>query len=139
MCRESVWKYKQDWDELTRRMGYWIDLEHPYITYENNYIESVWWILKQFWEKDLIYQGFRILPYCPHCETPLSSHEVSQGYQEVTDPSVFVKLRIKDQDNTWFLVWTTTPWTLITTVALALPKDVTYVKGRPKDQERMLA
>jgi len=139
MCRESVWKYKQDWDELTHRMGYWIDLEHPYITYENNYIESVWWILKQFWQKDLIYQGFKILPYCPHCETPLSSHEVSQGYQEIKDPSVFVKMKIKEQDNTYFLVWTTTPWTLISNVALALHKNVVYVKVLHKEQYLILA
>ena len=124
MCRESVWTYKKDWDELTHRMGYWIDLDNPYITYENDYIESVWWILKQFWNKGLIYQGFKILPYCPHCETPLSGHEVSQGYQEVKDPSVFVKVKLKNQDNTYFLVWTTTPWTLISNVALALHKDV---------------
>jgi isoleucyl-tRNA synthetase len=139
MCRESVWKYKQDWDELTHRMGYWIDLDNPYITYENDYIESVWWILKQFWNKGLIYQGFKILPYCPHCETPLSGHEVSQGYQEVKDPSVFVKAKIKDQENTYFLLWTTTPWTLISNVALALHSDVTYVKVLHKEQYLILA
>jgi len=139
MCRESVWTYKKDWDELTHRMGYWIDLDNPYITYENDYIESVWWILKQFWNKGLIYQGFKILPYCPHCETPLSGHEVSQGYQEVKDPSVFVKVKLKNQDNTYFLVWTTTPWTLISNVALALHKDVTYVKVLHNEHYLILA
>ena len=90
-CRESVWSYKQDWDDLTRRIAFWVDLDHPYITYTNDYIESVWWILSEFWKKGLIYQGHKILPYCPHCQTPLSSHEVSLGYEEVKDPSIFVK------------------------------------------------
>ncbi|MDZ7346406.1 MAG: isoleucine--tRNA ligase [candidate division KSB1 bacterium] len=138
-CRESVWLYKQDWDELTRRMGYWVDLENPYITYTNEYIESVWWILKEFWKKGLIYQGFKILPYCPHCETPLSGHEVSLGYEEVSDPSVYIKLKVKGEDNTYFLVWTTTPWTLISNVALALHPDVIYVKVRHQGQNLILA
>jgi isoleucyl-tRNA synthetase len=138
-CRESVWAYKQEWDELTRRMGYWIDLDHPYVTYTNDYIESIWWILKEFWKKDLIYQGHKILPYCPRCETPLSSHEVSQGYKNVDDPSIFVKAKIKDQDNTFFLVWTTTPWTLLSNVALALNPDITYVKVKHNDQYLILA
>jgi isoleucyl-tRNA synthetase len=138
-CRESVWAYKQEWDELTRRMGYWIDLEHPYVTYTNDYIESIWWILKEFWKKDLIYQGHKILPYCPRCETPLSSHEVSQGYKNVDDPSIFVKAKIKDQENTYFLVWTTTPWTLLSNVALALNPDITYVKVSHNDQYLILA
>ncbi len=138
-CRESVWAYKQEWDELTRRMGYWIDLDHPYVTYTNDYIESIWWILKEFWKKDLIYQGHKILPYCPRCETPLSSHEVSQGYKNVDDPSIFVKAKIKDQDNTYFLVWTTTPWTLLSNVALALNPDITYVKVKHNDQYLILA
>ena len=120
-CRHSVWNYKQEWDELTKRIAFWVDLEHPYITYTNDYIESVWWILKELWKKGLIYQGFKILPYCPHCETPLSSHEVSQGYEEVKDPSVYVKAKIKNKENTFFLVWTTTPWTLISNVALGRP------------------
>ncbi len=138
-CRESVWAYKQEWDELTRRMGYWIDLDHPYVTYTNDYIESIWWILKEFWKKDLIYQGHKILPYCPRCETPLSSHEVSQGYKNVDDPSIFVKAKIKDQDNTCFLVWTTTPWTLLSNVALALNPDITYVKVKHNAQVLILA
>ena len=138
-CRESVWSYKQDWDDMTKRIGYWVDLENPYITYTNDYIETVWWILKEFWKKDLIYQGFKILPYCPRCETPLSSHEVSQGYEEVKDPSIFVKAKIKNQDNTSFLVWTTTPWTLISNVALALGEYVDYVKVKHNDELLILA
>ncbi len=134
-----MWTYKQEWDVLTQRMGYWIDLDDPYITYTNDYIESVWWILKEFWKQELIYQGFKILPYCPHCETPLSGHEVSLGYQEVKDPSIFVKAKLKNQDNTYFLVWTTTPWTLISNVALALHPDVKYVKVKHKDQYLILA
>ncbi len=138
-CKQSVWNYKQDWDELTRRIAYWVDLEHPYITYTNDYIETVWWILKQFWNKELLYQGYKILPYCPHCETPLSSHEVSQGYKEVKDPSIFVKAKLKNQDKTYFLVWTTTPWTLISNVALALHPDVDYVKVDYNGEHLILA
>ncbi len=126
MCRHSVFNYKSDWDVLTERIGYWLDLENPYITYENDYIESVWWILKQLWDKKLIYQGFKILPYCPRCETPLSSHEVSQGYKEVKDPSIYVTMELQDEADTYFLVWTTTPWTLISNVALAVGSDVEY-------------
>ncbi len=138
-CRKSVWSYKQEWDELTRRMGYWVDLDDPYITYTNDYIETVWWILKQFWCKDLIYQGHKILPYCPRCETPLSSHEVSQGYMDVKDPSIYVKAPIRGQENTFFLVWTTTPWTLISNVALALNPEVDYVKVEHQGSHLILA
>ncbi len=127
-CKQSVWRYKKEWDELTRRIGFWLDLDHPYITYENNYIESVWWILSEFWKKGLIYLGHKILPYCPRCETPLSSHEVSQGYQNVEEPSVYVRMLIKDEEKTSFLVWTTTPWTLISNVALAFNPEIEYVK-----------
>ncbi len=127
-CRESVFNYKKEWDDLTRRMGYWLDLDDPYITFENDYIESVWWILKNFYDRDLIYKGFKILPYCPRCETPLSSHEVSQGYREVKDPSVYIKFRLSDEPDTYFLVWTTTPWTLISNVALAVHPEVEYLK-----------
>ena len=138
-CKNSVWSYLKEWDELTRRIGFWVDLEHPYVTYTNDYIETVWWILKEFWKKNLIYQGHKILPYCPHCETPLSSHEVSQGYEEVTDPSVYVRVKVKDEENTWFLVWTTTPWTLISNVALAFHPDIEYVKVSHQDQHLILA
>lgn len=127
-CKNSVFHYKKEWDDLTKRIGYWLDLTNPYITFTNDYIESVWWILKELWKKDLLYQGFKILPYCPRCETPLSSHEVSQGYKDVKDPSIYVKMKLQGTKNTYFLVWTTTPWTLISNVALAVHPEIDYVK-----------
>ncbi|NOX38127.1 MAG: isoleucine--tRNA ligase [Calditrichaeota bacterium] len=138
-CKESVFTYKKDWDELTRRIGFWLDLEHPYITFENEYIQSIWWILKTFFDRGLLYQGFKILPYCPRCETPLSSHEVSLGYKDVKDPSVYVKVPVKGAENTFFLVWTTTPWTLISNVALAVHPDVDYIKVKYNDEVLILA
>ncbi len=138
-CNESVFRYKKEWDELTRRIGYWLDLESAYITCSNDYIESVWWILSQFFEKGLIYQGHRIVPYCPRCGTALSSHEVAQGYEEVTDPSVYVKMKLEGKPNTYFLVWTTTPWTLVSNVALAVGEDINYVKVKHKGEELILA
>lgn len=130
-CKDSVFKYLKEWEELTERMGYWLHLEDAYITYKNEYIESVWWSLKKFFDAGLIYRGFKIQPYCPHCETPLSSHEVALGYEDVKDPSVYVTFKIKDgqgYDGYEFLVWTTTPWTLISNVALAVGPEVIYVK-----------
>ncbi len=127
-CKESVFHYKKDWDQLTERIGYWLDLDNPYITFTNEYIESVWWILRQLWDKGLLYEGFKILPYCPRCETPLSSHEVSQGYKDVKDPSIYVRIQKVDSENTYFLVWTTTPWTLISNVALAVGPEVEYLE-----------
>lgn len=127
-CRDSVFSYEKLWREMTELMGYWIDLDDPYITLSNNYIESVWWILNNFFERGLIYKGNRIVPYCPSCGTPLSSHEVAQGYKDVEDPSVFVKFRALDEENTYYLAWTTTPWTLISNVALAVNPDELYVK-----------
>ncbi len=138
-CRESVFRYKKEWDQLTRRMGYWLDLDQAYITCSNDYIESVWWILSQFWEKGLIYQGHKIVPYCPRCGTPLSSHEVAQGYKEVSDPSIYVKMKLEGKPNTYFLVWTTTPWTLISNVALAVGEDIEYVKVKHQGEELILA
>lgn len=138
-CRKSVWKYKTEWEEMTRLMGYWVDLAHPYVTFENTYIESVWWALKRYFEKKMIYRGYKIQPYCPRCETPLSSHEVSLGYKEVKDPSLYVKLKIKGEQNTFFLVWTTTPWTLISNVALAVHPDVDYVSVEHKGENLILA
>ena len=138
-CKESVFHYKKDWDDLTRRIGYWLDLEHPYITFQNEYIETVWWILKTFFDRGLIYKGFKILPYCPRCETPLSSHEVSQGYREVKDPSIYIKFRLADEPDTYFLVWTTTPWTLISNVALAVHPDVDYLKVNYKGEKLIIA
>ncbi len=128
LCRESVWKYKTDWETLTREMGYWVDLNQPYVTFENNYIESIWWALSQYYKKEMIYRGYKIQPYCPRCETPLSSHEVALGYKDVKDPSVYVKMKVRNETNTYFLVWTTTPWTLISNVALAVHPEIDYVK-----------
>jgi len=139
LCRENVWTYKTVWDEITERTAYWVDLDHPYITYENNYIESVWWILKEFWKKDLLYLGHKIVPYCPRCETALSSHEVSLGYEDVEDPSVYVKMQLKNAPDTFFLVWTTTPWTLISNVALALHPEIDYVKVLHRGEKLVLA
>ncbi len=138
-CRKSVFEYKGLWENLTSRMGYWVDMQHPYITCENEYIESVWWALDRYFKEGLIYQGFRVQLYCPRCGTPLSSHEVSLGYRDVQDPSVYVKARVKGEDNTFFLVWTTTPWTLISNVGLAVGADIEYVKVRHKDEFLILA
>ena len=138
-CRKSVFEYKDMWEDLTWRMGYWIDMEHPYITCQNEYIESVWWALDRYFKAGLIYQGFKIQLYCPRCGTPLSSHEVSLGYRDVQDPSVYIKAKIKGETNTYFLVWTTTPWTLISNVALAVNPEVEYVKVRYKDEFLILA
>lgn len=138
-CRKSVWKYKTEWEEMTKLMGYWVDLAHPYVTFENNYIESIWWALKQYFDKKLIYRGYKIQPYCPRCETPLSSHEVSLGYKDVKDPSIYIKLKVKGEQNTYFLVWTTTPWTLISNVALAVHSKIDYVKVEYKGENLILA
>jgi isoleucyl-tRNA synthetase len=138
-CRESVWKYKVDWERMTEEMGYWVDLTDPYVTFENNYIESVWWALKRYYDEGMIYKGYKIQPYCPRCETPLSSHEVSLGYEDVKDPSVYVRMKLKDDPETSFLVWTTTPWTLISNVALAVGPEITYVKVEHKGEKLILA
>ena len=125
-CRESVLRYKDLWDNLTTRMGYWVDLDDPYITFKNEYIESVWWSLKKLFEKDLIYKGYKIQWYSPGSGTVLSSHEVSLGYEEVQDPSVYVKFRKSGKENEYFLAWTTTPWTLISNMVLAVHPDLEY-------------
>ncbi|MBC7216758.1 MAG: isoleucine--tRNA ligase [Candidatus Caldatribacterium sp.] len=137
-CKESVFKYIREWERLTERMGIWMDLEHPYITCTNEYIESLWWILKQLWERGLLYQGYKVLPYCPRCGTSLSSHEVALGYREVDDPSVYVKFALRGKENTFFLVWTTTPWTLVANVALAVGKDLDYVEVESERRERFI-
>jgi isoleucyl-tRNA synthetase len=126
-CKESVFTYIQEWQRLTERIGLWVNLDEAYVTYHNSYIQSVWWILKQFWDKNLIYQGYKVVPYCYRCGTPLSSHEVSLGYDEVDDPSVFVRFKLKDEADTYFLAWTTTPWTLPANVALVVGEDIDYV------------
>ena len=128
-CRESVWKYKSMWEQFSDVVGFWADMEHPYITYENGFIESEWWALKEIWKKGLLYQGHKIVPYCPRCGTPLSSHEVAQGYKDVTERSAIVKFKAADEDA-YFLAWTTTPWTLPSNLALCVNPNVTYVKLR---------
>jgi isoleucyl-tRNA synthetase len=127
LCRKSVFTYIGDWERLTERIAFWVDLGDAYVTYTNEYIESVWWILKNFWEKDLLFKGYKVVPYCPRCGTPLSDHEVALGYEEVTDPSVFVRMPLVDKKDTSLLVWTTTPWTLPGNVAVVAHPDVDYV------------
>jgi len=129
-CRESVLEYRELWDDLTRRMGYWVDLDDPYVTYESEYIETVWWLLKQIWNKGLLYKGYKIQWYSPGSGTVLSSHEVSLGYEETQDPSVYIRFPVVGEEDTYFLAWTTTPWTLISNTALAVGPDVEYVKLR---------
>jgi len=127
-CRESVFRYISEWEKLTERIGFWVDLSDAYVTYRNEYIQSVWWILRNFWDQGLIYKGFKVVPYCARCGTPLSSHEVAQGYEEVADPSAFVRFPVKDRPGAFFLVWTTTPWTLPGNVALAVNRREPYVE-----------
>ncbi len=132
LCRESAFTYIKEWEKLTERIAFWVDLDSAYITYKNPYIESVWWILKNFWDKDLLYQGFKVVPYCPRCGTPLSDHEVALGYKETTDPSVYVRMPLVDDPGTSLLVWTTTPWTLPGNVAVAAHPDIDYVEVEHK-------
>ncbi|MCD6383299.1 MAG: isoleucine--tRNA ligase, partial [Thermoplasmata archaeon] len=127
-CKKSVFTHIEDWSRATERMGYFLDLNNPYITMDKNYMESVWWSLKTLWERGLLYQDYSIVPYCPRCGTPLSSHEVAQGYRDVTEPSIYVKFKVEGEENLYFLAWTTTPWTLISNVALAVNPDFRYVE-----------
>lgn len=126
-CRESVWKYKGEWEQMSDRVGFWADMENPYITYENDYIESEWWALKKIWSQDLLYKGHKIVPYCPRCGTSLSSHEVAQGYKDIKETSVFVRFPVVDEPDTYFAAWTTTPWTLPSNTALCVNPDEQYV------------
>lgn len=125
-CKESVWKYKGEWENLSDRVAYWADMEHPYVTYDNDYIESEWWALKTIYDKGLLYKGFKIVPYCPRCGTALSSHEVAQGYKDVKEKSAVAKFQLVDSPDTYFLAWTTTPWTLPSNVALCMNADYDY-------------
>ena len=131
-CKESVWKYKGMWEDFSGTVGFWADMEHPYVTYDDNYIESEWWALKEIWKKGLLYKGFKIVPYCPRCGTPLSSHEVAQGYKQVKERSAIVRFKVKDEDA-YFLAWTTTPWTLPSNVGLCMNPSDTYVKVKAAD------
>ena len=138
-CRESVFRYVKEWEKLTDRLGFWIDMDNPYVTLSNEFIESVWWILKQMWDKGLVYQSYKVVPYCPRCGTPLSDHEVALGYAETDDPSIYVKFPLRDQPGVSFLVWTTTPWTLPGNVALAVHPEVTYVVVEQEGEQLILA
>ena len=137
-CRESVWKYKGMWEEFSDVVGFWADMEHPYITYENDFIESEWWALKEIWNKGLLYKGHKVVPYCPRCGTPLSSHEVAQGYKDVKERSAMVKFKARGEDA-YFLAWTTTPWTLPSNLGLCVNADVDYVKIKVADTVYYLA
>ena len=135
-CKESVWKYKGMWEEFSGVVGFWADMEHPYVTYDNNFIESEWWALKQIWDKKLLYKGHKIVPYCPRCGTPLSSHEVAQGYKDVKEKSAIAKFKVKDTESEYILAWTTTPWTLPSNVALCVNPEETYVKIKVQVDEK---
>lgn len=138
-CKESVWKYKGEWEKMSDRVGYWVDMDDPYITYDDKYIESVWWSIKQVADKGLLYKGHKIVPYCPRCGTALSSHEVAQGYKTVKEKSVFVKFAVKGEENTYLLAWTTTPWTLPSNVALCVNPDENYCKIAVGDERIIMA
>ena len=139
-CRESVMRYIDDWEKMTERMGFWVDMKDAYYTLNNEYIESVWWLIKQIWDKNLIYQGYKVVPYDPRIGATLSSHEIALGgYKELEDPSIFVRFRLVDDANTSFLVWTTTPWTLPSNLALAVHPDYDYVYVRCGDETFILA
>ena len=138
-CRESVLRYVNEFEQLTERIGFWVDTDDAYVTYANEYIESVWWSLKEVWAKGLLYQGYKVVPYCIRCGTALSSHEVAQGYEDRVDPSVFVRFPLKDEPGVSFLGWTTTPWTLLSNAALAVAPDVTYVRARLGDETLIVA
>ena len=131
-CKESVWKYKGMWEEFSGKVGFWADMDDPYVTYHNDFIESEWWALKKIWDQGLLYKGFKIVPYCPRCGTPLSSHEVAQGYKTVKERSAVVRFKVIGEDA-YFLAWTTTPWTLPSNVALCVNPDETYVKVKAAD------
>ena len=137
-CKESVWKYKGMWEDFSGTVGFWADMNDPYVTYHNSFIESEWWALKQIWEKGLLYKGFKIVPYCPRCGTPLSSHEVAQGYKDVKERSAIARFKVKGEDA-YILAWTTTPWTLPSNVALCVNPDETYVKVQNGDYTYYLA
>lgn len=133
LCKESAFGRIQEWSALTERIAYWVDFERAYVTYKEDYMESVWWLLRQMWDKELLYQGFKVVPYCPRCGTPLSDHEVALGYQDAEDPSIYVRFPLIDEKNTYLLVWTTTPWTLPANVAIAAHPDVDYVMVTRED------
>jgi len=137
LCRESVFTYKSEWEQLSNRIGYWLDYEHAYVTYTNEYVETVWWLLGRLFERNLLYRGHRVLPYCPRCGTVLSSHELALGYEEVRDKSIYVTFPLADGTGRELVVWTTTPWTLPSNVAAAVHPDIEYgVYQHPKHPGR---
>lgn len=138
-CKHSVFQYTGMWKEMSDKIGFWVDMDHPYITYENNYIESEWWALKTMWESGLLYKGFKVMPYCPRCGTALSSHEVAQGYKDVKDTTAIAKFKVKSAENKYILAWTTTPWTLPSNAALAINKNFMYVEAKVGDEIYILA
>ncbi len=138
-CKESVWKYKTEWEQMSDRVGFWADMEDPYITYEDKYIESEWWALRQIYDKGLLYKGYKVVPYCPRCGTALSSHEVAQGYKDLKERSATVRFRCTDEENTSYLAWTTTPWTLASNVCLCVNGSVDYVKAKKGDEFFIMA
>ena len=138
-CQSSVFTYKEEWEEFTERIGFWLDFKNAYITCDKNYIETLWWILKQIWQKGLLYEDYKVVPYCPRCGTSLSSHEVAQGYKRIKEKSIYVKLKVKNQKNTYLLAWTTTPWTLPGNVAVAVNPSFEYVKAKAGSELLILA
>ena len=140
-CRESVFEYVEEWNRLTERIGFWIDLDDPYVTLEDDYIESVWWSLRRLWDDERLYEGHKVVPYCPRCGTALSSHEVALGYKDVEDPSIYVRFPLlrRRRAGESLLVWTTTPWTLPGNDAVAVAPEVTYVKARVEGETLILA
>ena len=138
-CKQSVWEHKKEWEDLTERIGFWLDTEHPYITYERGYMESLWGIIKAFWQKGLLYKDYKVVPYCPRCGTPESSHEMAQGYKTVRENSVYVKFPLGKQQGTYLIAWTTTPWTLPGNVALAVGEKIIYVFAQQNEETYILA
>lgn len=138
-CKKSVFTYTNMWKEMSEKIGFWVDMDNPYITYKNDYIESEWWALKTMWEKDLLYKGFKVMPYCPRCGTGLSSHEVAQGYKDVQDRTAIAKFKMVGEENKYMLAWTTTPWTLPSNAALTVNENFTYVEAKVEDEILILA
>ena len=138
-CKDSVFTYVSMWEKMTEQIGYWVDMDEPYVTYHNSYIESVWWALNQMWEKELLYKGHKVMPYCPRCETGLSSHEVSQGYKDVKDLTAIVKFKVVNEDNKYILAWTTTPWTLPSNLALCVNKAYNYIEAKVGEETLIVA
>ncbi|MGM9977503.1 MAG: isoleucine--tRNA ligase [Clostridium sp.] len=138
-CKSSVFTYVSMWEKMTNQIGYWVDMENPYVTYHNDYIESVWWALKQMWDKGLLYEGHKVMPYCPRCGTALSSHEVAQGYKDVSDLTCIAKFKVVGEENKYILAWTTTPWTLPSNLALCVNKAYTYIEAKVGDEVYILA